>query len=60
MKNLTHGEALQIVVKAARSYAEIVADVEGRTHKVSAAEIWQAIETLERPPLFLPTFKPPP
>jgi hypothetical protein len=57
MKNLTHTEALQIVVEAARSYAEIAADREGKPHKVSAAIIWQAIERLQTPPLFQPTFK---
>jgi uncharacterized protein YutE (UPF0331/DUF86 family) len=55
MKNLTHTEALQIVVEAARSYAEIAADREGKTRKESAAKIWQAIETLQTPPLFQPT-----
>jgi hypothetical protein len=55
MKNLTHTQALQIVVEAARSYAEIAADREGKAHKVRATEIWQAIETLQRPPLFQPT-----
>ncbi len=60
MKNLTRDDAIKIVVEAARSYAEIVAGREGKTHKMSAAEISQAIEMLESPPLFLPTFKPPP
>ncbi len=59
MKKLTHNEALQIAVKAARSYARIVADRKAKTN-MNAAEISQAIEVLESPPLFLPTFRPPP
>jgi hypothetical protein len=55
MKNLTHKEALQIVVEAARCYAEIAADREGKAREERAGKIWQAIETLERPPLFQPT-----
>jgi hypothetical protein len=57
MKNLTHTEALQIVVAAARSYAKLAADREGKAHSESAAEIWQAIETLQTPPLFQSTFR---
>jgi hypothetical protein len=58
MKNLTHTEALQIVVEAARAYAEIAADSrKPGSQKKSATEIWQAIETLQTPPLFQPTFK---
>jgi len=56
MKNLTHIEALQIVVEAARSYAKIAPDREGEAHRESA-EIWRAIETLQTPPLFQHTFK---
>jgi hypothetical protein len=57
MKNLTHTEALQIVNEAARSYARIAADREGGADRESAGEIWQAIETLQTPPLFQPIFK---
>ncbi len=33
MKNLSHTEALQIVVEAARAYAEITADRESQAYK---------------------------
>ena len=55
MKKLTHAEALQIVVEAARSYAKIADYREGKADRESIAEIWQAIETLQTPPLFQPT-----
>ncbi len=57
MNKLTHTEALQIVVQAARVYVEIVAHRESKAHKPDTAEVWQAIETLQTPPLFQPTFK---
>lgn len=56
MKNVTHTEALQIVIEAARSYAKITADRKGKVPGESATEILQAIEKLQSPPLFQPTF----